>query len=235
MRYSRPVSASYAPGGCVLGLERARDRAVERVVDQRGLARSGHARDDGQRAERHPERDVLEVVLARAAQRQVAPARRAARAGRECVSRPERYRAVSEGRRGGTPPAGRPNTISPPRSPEPGPELDHVIGGLDEAAVVLDDDDRVAGLRQLAAEIGEPRRVARVQADGRLVEHVERADQLGAELVGEIDALRLAARQRARLARQREVAETDAQQERELGLQLAQDLAGDGRSPTRSA
>ena len=39
--------------------------------------------------------------------------------------------------------------------------------------------------------------VALVQADARLVEHVEHADQAGADLGGEPDALRLAARQRA--------------------------------------
>src|SRR5207344_1589601 len=52
-----------------------------------------------------------------------------------------------------------------------GPQLDHVVGRLDEAAVVLDDDDRVAGLGELAAEIDQLHRVAGVQPDRRLVEH----------------------------------------------------------------
>ena len=75
-----------------------------------------------------------------------------------------------------------------------GAQLDHVVGRLDERAVVLDDHHRVAGIGQLAAEIGQTRGVARVQADRRLVEHVERAHELRAELVGEVDALRLPAR-----------------------------------------
>src|SRR3989454_9680069 len=39
-------------------------------------------------------------------------------------------------------------------------QLDDVIGRLDEAAVVLDDDDGVPGLGELVAEIGEAGRVA---------------------------------------------------------------------------
>src|SRR5881296_2704962 len=57
-----------------LGLERARDGAVERVVDERGLAGARHAADDRERVERNPDRHVLEVVLARAHEDEVAPA-----------------------------------------------------------------------------------------------------------------------------------------------------------------
>ena len=44
----------------------------------------------------------------------------------------------------------------------------------------------------------QPVHVARVQPDRRLVEHVQRVDELRAERVGEPDALRFAAGQRAR-------------------------------------
>ncbi len=57
-------------------------------------------------------------------------------------------------------------------------KLDDVIGGPDELAVVLDDYHRVAGLRELVTQLGEPGRVAGVQPDRRLVQHIERADQL---------------------------------------------------------
>ena len=86
---------------------------------------------------------------------------------------------------------------------------------------MLDDDHGIAEGGELAAELGEPRRVAGVKADGRLVEDVERADELGAELVGEVDALRLPAGQRAGLAPQREIAQADAQEEADLGAQVA--------------
>src|SRR5205085_157754 len=77
------------------------------------------------------------------------------------------------------------------------PELHDVIGRFDEAAIVLDDDDRVAGGGELVTDVAEPHRVARVQSDGRLVEHVQRADELRAKLIREVDALRFAAGERS--------------------------------------
>jgi hypothetical protein len=56
-----------------------------------------------------------------------------------------------------------------------------------------------------------------MQADGRLVEHVERVGQVRAERVRQRDALRLAAGQRARLPVQREVAEPDVVEELDAG------------------
>ena len=75
-----------------------------------------------------------------------------------------------------------------------------MVGGLDERPVVLHHDDRVARVGQLPAQLGQPRDVARVEPDRRLVQDVERADQLGAELRRERDALGLAAGERAHLA-----------------------------------
>src|SRR5439155_11854601 len=111
------------------------------------------------------------------------------------------------------------------------PELDDVIRGGDELAVVLDHDDGVAGPGELATELHEAHRVPRVQADRWFVEHVERADELGSELIGEIDPLGFSPRQGARLTREGEVAEPDPQQKREFGVELAQDLTGDDRLP----
>jgi hypothetical protein len=47
-------------------VEVARGGGVQRVVDQRRLARAGNAGDAGQQADRQFQRDVLEVVAARA-------------------------------------------------------------------------------------------------------------------------------------------------------------------------
>jgi hypothetical protein len=60
--------------------------------------------------------------------------------------------------------------------------------------------------------------VALVQADGRLVEHVEHAHEARADLAGQTDALGLAARQRGRRAVQREVVEAHVEQEAERAL-----------------
>jgi hypothetical protein len=70
---------------------------------------------------------------------------------------------------------------------------------------VLDDDHRVARVHQPVELRHEPLHVRRVQPGGGLVEHVERVAALRAlQLGGELDALRLAARQlRGRLAERR--------------------------------
>ena len=49
-------------------VEAAHQFALERLVDQRRFSGTGDARDDGERAERNPHRDVLKVVLGAAAQ-----------------------------------------------------------------------------------------------------------------------------------------------------------------------
>ena len=88
-----------------------------------------------------------------------------------------RYFAVSE----------RASCISPDRSPEvhyapallAGAEadVDDVIGDPDHVLIVLDDEDRVALVAQLPENLEQPLVVARVQADRRLVQDVEGADE----------------------------------------------------------
>ena len=63
-----------------------------------------------------------------------------------------------------------------------GPEVDHVVGGRDRVRVVLDDDDRVAAVAPARGGWRAARRVSRgVEADRRLVEHVERPVSAAAE------------------------------------------------------
>jgi hypothetical protein len=66
-----------------------------------------------------------------------------------------------------------------------------------------------------------------VEADARLVEDVQHADEPAADLPGEADALRLAARERRGGAVERQVVEADVQQETEAGADFLQQLAGD--------
>ncbi len=76
-----------------------------------------------------------------------------------------------------------------------GADVDHFVGGADGVLVVLDHDHGVAEVAQPAQRLEQPRVVALVQADRRLVEHVEHAGEAGADLRGEPDALALAAGQ----------------------------------------
>ena len=97
----------------------------------------------------------------------------------------------------------------------------------DRLLVVLDDDHRVAEVAQARERVDQAPVVALVQADRRLVEHVQRADQTRPDLARQPDALRLAAGQRAGVARQREVVEADVEQEPEPGVDLLGDPLGD--------
>ena len=81
----------------------------------------------------------------------------------------------------------------------------------------------------------QPLVVARVQADRRLVEHVERADERRAERRRQVDALRLAAGERRRQPVERQVVEADVAQERQPAADLAQHLLGDRRFLLRRA
>ncbi len=107
------------------------------------------------------------------------------------------------------------------------PQIDDVIGDLDHVGVVLDDEHGVALIAQLPQDGDQPQVVARVQADRRLVEHVQRADQRRAERGRQVDALRFAARQRRRQPIERQVVEADVAQERQPALDLLQHLLGD--------
>jgi hypothetical protein len=197
-------------------LEVAGHRPVERVVHEGRLPGAGHPGHARQGVERDPDRDVLQVVGAGALEHEGAAAfpageRQGDRVAPAQIARGQRARVLAELGLGAREHHG------PAALARAGAHLDHVVGRLDQGAIVLDDHHRVAPRGELAAKLGQPRGVPRMQPDGRLVEHVERAGELGPELVGEVDPLRLPARQGARLPREREVAEAHAEQEGELG------------------
>ena len=92
-------------------------------------------------------------------------------------------------------------------------DVDDPVGGADGVLVVLDDDERVAQVLEANERLDEPVVVALVQADRRLVEDVQHADEPGADLRGETDALRLTAGERPGRAVEAEVVEADVEEE----------------------
>ena len=108
-----------------------------------------------------------------------------------------------------------------------GADIDHIVGDADGVLVVLDHDHGVAEVAQPLERVEQPRIVALMQPDRRLVEHVEHAGQPGADLRGEPDALALAAGQRAGGARERQIIEADIDQEFQPRADFLEDAAGD--------
>ena len=94
-----------------------------------------------------------------------------------------------------------------------GTEIDDQIGGLDRRLVVLDDQHACCPCPSAAEGAEQHGVVARMQADGRLVEDVADAAQVGAELRRQADALRLAAGQRVGAPVERQVGQADLLEE----------------------
>ena len=108
-----------------------------------------------------------------------------------------------------------------------GADVDEKIRRADRLLIVLHHDHRVAEIAQALQRLQEPRIVALVQADGRLVEDVQDARQPGADLRGEPDALALAARQRAGGPREREILKPDVDEEGEALAHFLQHAGAD--------
>jgi hypothetical protein len=90
---------------------------------------------------------------------------------------------------------------------------------------MLDHDHGVAEVAQVNQRFQQAGIVALVQADGGLVQHVEHAGQARADLRGKPDALAFAARQRAGIARQRQVVEPDIVEELQPLADFLEDAA----------
>ena len=242
----------------------------EHAVDERALARTAHAGDAREDAERNFDREVLQVVLARALDAEPRGGLAAHLGdgdglGAGEVGGGQRWRNCKLGIGNcklqiGFP---LPSALRTPREirglnnlqcticngqfaiskqflrrprehqlpaalPSTRPEFDEVIRRAHDGFLVLDDEQRVAFVAQRFHHADEPARVARVQADARLVEDEERVHERRAEARREIHTLDFAAAERARGAVEREIAEADFEQEAEAGADFAEKHLGRG-------
>src|ERR1700683_3726315 len=85
-----------------------------------------------------------------------------------------------------------------------GADIQNVIGGENGIHVVLHDEHRVAQVAEAFQNRQQAVRVAWMEADGRLVQHIECADQLRAERSRQLYSLGLTAGKRAGEAVKRE-------------------------------
>ena len=202
---------------------------VQDPVDEGGLSGSRHTRDGRKHAEREGHVNCLQVVLAsaldghdallvdgtaRGRQRDAALARQVLAGQRLAV-----LQQLGQGAGVDDPAARLPRARS---------DVDDPVRGLHGFLVVLDDDERVAQVPQALKRRNQLAVVALVQADRGLVEHVEHADEARADLGGQADALRLAARERPGAAREGQVGQPHVDQEGQARLDLRQDRRGDG-------
>ena len=110
-----------------------------------------------------------------------------------------------------------------------GADVHDIVRRAHGVLVVLDDDERVAHVAQVFHRFEQLCIVALVQSDARLIENVEHAHERGADLRGQPDALRFAAGERRRGAREREILQADALQKTETAADLFEDASGDHR------
>ena len=107
-------------------------------------------------------------------------------------------------------------------------EIDDVIRAAHRLLIVLHDDDANCRARLQFLERGEQLLViARMQADGRFVQDVKHAAEIGAQLRGEPDALRFAARKRRHAASELQIAEPDFVEEFQPLANLGQNIPRD--------
>ena len=90
---------------------------------------------------------------------------------------------------------------------------------------MFDHNQRIARIAQRRERIQQTGGVARVQADGRLIEHVTDPAQAGTKLRRQPDALRLAARERRRRPRQTQIAQPALLQKAQTAAHLRQRIA----------
>src|SRR5688572_17339406 len=88
-------------------------------------------------------------------------------------------------------------------------QIYQVVGDANRLLVMLDDDDRVAEIAKMMERAEKRAIVALMQADGRLIEDVEHARKIGANLRRQPDALSFATGQRGRAAAEREISDAD--------------------------
>ena len=183
-------------------------------------------------AQREAHVEIAQIVLAGPAQDQIPRhCRRRRSAGMGIWRRPDRYAPVRLFSSAATPsgvPAAHDLAAMLARARA---QIDQPIGRVHRLLVVLDHQHRVAQVAQVAERADQPGVVALVQADARLVQDVEHAHQLRADLRGQADALRLAAAERAGLAVEREIIQPDIEHEAQPGLDFLEHLPGDRPIP----
>ena len=197
-------------------------------MHERGFSGTGNAGDRDEHPQRNHQIDILQIVRAGAEDAQkaaarLAPQRRNGNAQLAVeISRGKRFAALRKlAARAG-------EEQFPAMFARAGAQIDDVIGGGNRVGIMLDDKNRVPEVAQALQDFDQAMRVARMEADRRFVENIERANQMRAEGSRELDALRLAAGKCGSKAVQRQVVQADFVEKAKALANLFENLVGDG-------
>ena len=184
-------------------------RRIEQVLHQGALARARHTGHHHQALQRKLDRQVFQVMFGRAGQDQP----RIARFDRPLQAHADMLAGAHIGTGQGI---GRANRIRRTVKNDlsatlawAGAHVDQPVGRQHHRRVMLDHDQRIAGVAQALHRLDDAVHVARMQADARLVEHKQGVDQRRAKRRCQVDPLHLAAAERAALPIQRQIADAD--------------------------
>ncbi len=106
-------------------------------------------------------------------------------------------------------------------------KVEQLVGAGQHFTIVFDHKQGVSQIAKFLQGSDQPAIVARVQPDGRFVQHIQDAAQPAPHLAPQADPLRLAAGKRGSLATEREILEPHVDQELQPIANLAHQLAGD--------
>ena len=189
-----PIALASAGAGAV---QLTGEGLIQNLVDEARLARAGDARHADELAQRKFYVDVAQIVFARTLHREeIAVARAAglrhldALAARQIVAG-DAALGLADVLDGA---CGHDLAAVDARARA---DVHDIIGAAHGILVVLDHDDRIAEVAEIFQRCDEFIVVALVQADGRLIQHVQHTRQSASDLGGQADALALAAGQGA--------------------------------------
>ena len=200
--YSRPSMRSWGAACSRAPFRRRADGLVQGLDHQGGFAAARNAGDAGEGAQREVGRDVLQIVAPGIDHLQGLAAALAALLRHFDLALAGQILAgdaVGIGHDLGGSALGDDRAAMDAGSRA---HVDQIIGGADGVFVMFDHDHRIADVAQALQGGQQAVVVALMQADGGLVQHIEHAGEARADLRGQTDALALAARQSAGIARQ---------------------------------
>ena len=201
----------FALAGAAAGtVQRGRQRLIQNLIDQRGFAGTGHAGHADHLAQREIHSNVLQVVLVGFDHPQELAVAGTAGLRHFHILSARKIRA-------GDAALDLADVCHAARSYDlaavhtgTGADIHNIISLAHGILIVFDHDQGVAQVAQALHGGDQFIIVALVQADARLVQHVQHTGQRAADLGGQADTLALTARQGCRAARQGQIAQTYA-------------------------